>query len=59
MTHPLGYRGPGFEAEGLFVWGFTAMLLSSLLDIAGLALPWDEGREVTLPDRLASPGLRS
>jgi 8-oxo-dGTP pyrophosphatase MutT (NUDIX family) len=59
VTHPLGYRGPGFEAEGLFVWGFTAMLLSSLLDIAGLALPWDEGREVPLPDRLASPGLRS
>lgn len=58
VTHPLGYRGPGFEVDGLFVWGFTAMLLSSLLDVAGLAPPWDEDREVPLPDRLASPWMR-
>ena len=31
------YRGPAFEVDDLFVWGFTAMLLSSLFDLAGLA----------------------
>ena len=34
FTTVLGpYRGPGFEVDGLFVWGFTAMLLSSLFDL--------------------------
>lgn len=58
VTHPMGYRGPGFDANGMFVWGFTAMLLSTLLDLAGIAPPWDATRERPLPDRLASPGMR-
>jgi 8-oxo-dGTP pyrophosphatase MutT (NUDIX family) len=33
--------GPGFRVGGLFVWGFTAGLLSWVLDLAGLAVPWD------------------
>ena len=40
------------------MWGFTAMLLSSLFDLAGLALPWDEGVERPLPDRVMSPWMR-
>jgi 8-oxo-dGTP pyrophosphatase MutT (NUDIX family) len=52
------YRGPAFEVDDLFVWGFTAMLLSSLFDLAGLALPWDEGLERPLPDRVMSPWMR-
>ena len=40
-TRPSGYRGPAFETAGLFVWGFTAGLLSWLLELAGLAEPWD------------------
>lgn len=55
VTHPMGYRSPGFEADGLYIWGFTAMLLSTLLDIAGLAVEWDVSREQPLPERLARP----
>lgn len=58
VTHPLGYRGPGFEADGLFVWGFTAMLLDALLETAGLATPWDQSRERTIPDRVTSPWMK-
>jgi len=36
-----GHVGPGFEAGGLFVWGFTAGLLSRMLALAGLERPWD------------------
>lgn len=53
------YRGPGFDVGGLFVWGFTAMLLSSLLDLAGLTRPWDAGRERELPDTVRSPWMRA
>ncbi len=35
------YKGPAFEVGDLFVWGFTAMLLSSLFELAGTAVPWD------------------
>ncbi|MBK8731248.1 MAG: CoA pyrophosphatase [Tetrasphaera sp.] len=59
VTHPLGYKGPGFRAGGLYVWGFTAMLLSVLLAESGLAVPWDEGREEPLIEEQASPWLRS
>lgn len=46
---PAGYRGPCFPLPELFVWGFTAGLLSRLLDLAGRTQPWDAGREVPLP----------
>jgi 8-oxo-dGTP pyrophosphatase MutT (NUDIX family) len=36
----VGGRGPGFAAGGLFVWGFTAGLLSRFLDAAGLSTRW-------------------
>ena len=52
------YRGPGFEVDGLFVWGFTAMLLSSLFELSGIAVPWDESLERGLPDRVRSPWMR-
>ncbi len=52
------FKGPGFEVDGLFVWGFTAMLLSALLDLGGLTLPWDEGHERELPERVLSPWMR-
>lgn len=63
VRHPSGYAGPGFEAGGLFIWGFTAIVLSGVLDLAGRERPWDEGRTVPLdsaragsimtPDQLA------
>lgn len=48
---PSGFTGPGFEVADLFVWGFTAQLLSVLLDAAGLSQPWDEGVRRRLPWR--------
>lgn len=48
-------EGPGFEVGGLLVWGFTAGLLSALLDAAGLAVPWDGARRVSAPAAPAAP----
>ncbi|MCW2492297.1 MAG: hypothetical protein QOH56_3766 [Pseudonocardiales bacterium] len=41
VRHPSGFTGPGFAANGLFIWGFTAGLLDRLLRLAGWELPWD------------------
>ena len=57
-ANELGLRSVAFEVDDLFVWGFTAMLLSSLFDLAGLALPWDVALERPLPDRVMSPWMR-
>jgi 8-oxo-dGTP pyrophosphatase MutT (NUDIX family) len=50
VWHPSGYSGPGFEVDGLFVWGFTAGLLDRLLRFAGWEQPWDSQRVRPLPD---------
>jgi 8-oxo-dGTP pyrophosphatase MutT (NUDIX family) len=49
VRHPSGYVGPAFEVSGLLVWGFTAGILSAVLDAAGLTRPWDHTRVVPLP----------
>lgn len=59
VAHPSGYRGPGFEAGGLFVWGFTALLLGALFDLADLAQPWDESIERPIPERVLSDWARN
>lgn len=48
-----GWVGPAFEVDGLFVWGFTAMLLDVLLDTAGIAPPWDRSLRRPLPPGVA------
>jgi hypothetical protein len=48
VLHPSGFVGPGFDVSGLLVWGFTAGLISGLLDRVGWAQPCDEGRLVPL-----------
>ncbi len=58
VTHPSGYVGPGFEFDGLFIWGFTASLLSAVLDFGGLTVPWDRGVQRPLPDRYRPGGPR-
>lgn len=58
VTHPSGYVGPGFDVDGLFVWGFTAKLLSEVLAIAGLERPWDASVHRPLPRRYL-PGGRN
>ncbi|WP_035916603.1 NUDIX hydrolase [Knoellia sinensis] len=59
VTHPSGYRGPGFEAGGLFVWGFTALLLNAVFDLAGLTQPWDDTLERPIPEHVLSEWMRN
>ena len=40
------HAGPAFEVSGHLVWGFTAYLLSGILDALGWAEPWDRTRTV-------------
>ncbi len=49
VAHPSGFRGPGFDAGGLFIWGFTAGLLDRLLTLGGWARDWDRTRLRPLP----------
>lgn len=41
LKHPSGFLGPAFALPGMLVWGFTAAVLSLLLDLGGWARPWD------------------
>lgn len=43
------YVGAGFQVAGMTVWGFTAALLDSLLDLGEWAQPWDHSRVIDLP----------
>lgn len=43
---------PGFDVGGLFVWGFTAMLLDHVFNLAGISRPWNVARERPVPTRL-------
>ena len=49
VRHPAGFVGPGFEVRGMLVWGFTAGVLNTLLDLGGWTRPWDEHRVHDLP----------
>lgn len=40
VRHPSGFTGPAWDVDGLLVWGFTAGLLDTVLDLAGLTRPW-------------------
>ncbi|EWT00184.1 NUDIX hydrolase [Intrasporangium oryzae NRRL B-24470] len=51
VTHPSGYVGPGFDLDHLFLWGFTAGLLSSVLELGGVAREWDDSVQRPLPER--------
>jgi 8-oxo-dGTP pyrophosphatase MutT (NUDIX family) len=56
VTHPAGYEGPAFEVDGLYVWGFTAMLFSRVMQLAGLEQVWDVENRQPLPERFY-PGM--
>lgn len=43
VHHPSGFVGPAWDVDGLLVWGFTAGLLDTVMDLAGLTRPWREG----------------
>jgi 8-oxo-dGTP pyrophosphatase MutT (NUDIX family) len=60
VAHPSGWVGPGFEARGLFIWGFTAGLMDRVLVLGGWAQPWDETRTRPLPSGVSGrPTQRS
>ncbi|GIG58852.1 coenzyme A pyrophosphatase [Longispora fulva] len=44
VRHSSGYVSPAFEVADMQVWGFTAGVLSVLLDIAQWSVPWDQDR---------------
>jgi len=53
VQHPSGLLGPGFDAGGLYVWGFTALLVDRLLALGGWARAWDESLTRPLPADVA------
>jgi 8-oxo-dGTP pyrophosphatase MutT (NUDIX family) len=55
VRHPSGFVGPAFAAGGMLIWGFTAGVLSALLELAGWARPWPTDRIEDLPDTSAVP----
>lgn len=54
VRHPSGYTGPAFEVAGMVVWGFTAGLLSMLMELGNWAQPWDRTdiRDLEVPAAL-------
>jgi 8-oxo-dGTP pyrophosphatase MutT (NUDIX family) len=52
VTHPSGFAGPAFDVDGLLVWGFTAGLLSKVIELAGLEQSWDRADHRPLPPHL-------
>ncbi|XTZ13786.1 NUDIX hydrolase [Micromonospora echinospora] len=55
VRHPSGWTGPAFSARGMLVWGFTAGVLATLLEMGGWARPWHRDRIVDLPPTDATP----
>ena len=49
VRHPSGVLGPGFDVSDMFVWGFTAGLISFVLDLGGWVRPWDRKAMRDLP----------
>jgi 8-oxo-dGTP pyrophosphatase MutT (NUDIX family) len=54
-----GFVSPAFAANGLFVWGFTAIVLNWLIQLAELEQPWDLNRRRPIPDYMLGPGIAS
>ncbi|WP_049558499.1 NUDIX hydrolase [Nonomuraea sp. SBT364] len=49
LRHSAAFAGPAFRVRGMLVWGFTAMVLDSVLRDGGLERPWDAGRVEEIP----------
>lgn len=49
VRHPGGWVGPAFDVDDALVWGFTAGLLSGVLDLAGISKDWDREDVRRLP----------
>ncbi len=55
VRHPSGHVGPAFRVRDMLVWGFTAGVLSVILDAAGWAGPWDSTRVMDMS--AVTPGV--
>jgi 8-oxo-dGTP pyrophosphatase MutT (NUDIX family) len=55
VRHPSGWIGPAFQVRGMLVWGFTAGVLSALLEMGGWARPWPDDRISDLPPLRSDP----
>src|SRR5262249_18579386 len=49
LRHPSGFVGPAFQVRGLLIWGFTAGVLNTLLDLGGWTQPWDHSYVRDMP----------
>ncbi|MFC7590686.1 NUDIX hydrolase [Nonomuraea antimicrobica] len=58
LRHSRGTAGPAFRVRGMLVWGFTAMVLDTVLREAGLELPWDPTRTEELPPEVVNLASR-
>ncbi|MEV4567389.1 CoA pyrophosphatase [Nonomuraea sp. NPDC049419] len=59
LRHPRGdTAGPAFRVRGMLVWGFTAMVLDTVLREGGLELPWDATRVEELPPEVVRLSAR-
>ncbi|GAA1788759.1 NUDIX hydrolase [Actinomadura chokoriensis] len=60
VRHPSGLRlGPAFHVRDMLVWGFTAALLTQVLDAGGWNAPWDTSRIEDLPREVLDLSARS
>ncbi|MFG2087163.1 NUDIX hydrolase [Spirillospora sp. NPDC048824] len=59
VRHPSGIKlGPAFHVRDMLVWGFTAALLTQVLDAGGWNRPWDTGRVEDLPPEVLNLASR-
>ncbi|GAB3868729.1 NUDIX hydrolase [Dactylosporangium cerinum] len=49
IRHPSGWIGPAFRIHDMLVWGFTAGVVSTLLELGGWAVDWPTDRVEELP----------
>lgn len=50
--HPYrSFAAPAFEVDGLYIWGFTAMVLDAVLHLSGLEKEWDADDRRPVPDK--------
>jgi hypothetical protein len=47
---------PAFRLNEMLVWGFTAQVISAMLDVAGWAQPWDDTEVRGLDEAMALVG---
>jgi 8-oxo-dGTP pyrophosphatase MutT (NUDIX family) len=57
VQYPGGPTGPGFQARGMLVWGFTGLVVDQLLTLGGWAVPWDSAQVIPPPPgAMPAPG---